>query len=203
LMACYDVRARHVLSICQELGIHVPEDVAVIGVDNDELMCELTGPPLSSVEQGGRSLGYQAAALLDGLMAGQAPPRWKYRVQPERIVTRRSSDTFAIADADVAAALRFIRQNACSGIQVCDVVQAVAVSRSALESRFKTTIGRTMHAEIQRLQIERVRQLAASTNLPLKEIAATAGFAYVQYMTTLFRRQTGQTPGEYRRRARE
>jgi LacI family transcriptional regulator len=202
LMASFDVRARHVLAACRSLGILVPEEIAVIGVDNDELMCELTSPPLSSIEQGARSIGYQAAALLDRQMAGHEASRSKYVVPPEGVVTRRSSDTLAIEDDDVAAAVRFIRQAACKGLHVAEVVRAVAVSRSALESRFKTVMGRTVHAEIQRVQVERARQLVAATSLPLKQVAAEAGFAYVQHMTTIFRRATGQTPGQYRKRSR-
>jgi LacI family transcriptional regulator len=203
LMACYDVRARHVLTVCQELGLLVPEDVALIGVDNDELMCELTNPPLSSIEQGARTIGYQAAALLDQLMAGGKAERSKFLVQPEGIVTRRSSDALAIDDAEVAAALRFIRQHACKGIQVCDVVQAVAISRTALMTRFKALLGRTIHAEIQRVQIDHVRQLMAATDLPLNRVVLQTGFRYLQQMITVFRRHTGQTPGEYRIRSRQ
>ena len=202
LMACYDVRARHVLTACRELGILVPEDVAVVGVDNDELMCELTSPPLSSVEQGARRLGYQAASLLDQLLAGKKPPQIRHIVEPEGIVTRRSTDTLDISDLDVAAAVRFIQQNACSGIRVYDVVRAVAVARSSLEARFKTLMGRTIHAEIQRVQVERARQLIVAADMGLKQVAIEAGFAYVQHMTTIFRRHMGQTPGEYRKRSR-
>jgi len=203
LMACYDVRARHVLMACRSLGLSVPEDVSVIGVDNDELLCELTSPPLSSIEQGSHRIGFQAAVLLDRLMAGQKAPQLKYLVEPEGIVTRQSSDTLAIKDADVAGALRFIREHACERIQVQDVVQVVAVSRSALEMRFKAVTGRTIHAEIQRVQLGRARQLLAATDMPLKQVATEAGFRYLQHMTTLFRRHTGQTPGEYRKRSCE
>jgi LacI family transcriptional regulator len=203
LMACYDVRARHILAACRNLGILVPEEVAVIGVDNDELMCELTSPPLSSIEHGARGIGYQAAMLLDQFMAGKKAPHLKHLVKPEGIVTRRSSDTLAIADAEVAAAVRFIQEKACAGIRVYDVVRSVVVARSALERRFKNVMGRTIHAEIQRLQVERARQLVAATNLPLKEVAREAGFAYIQYMTTVFRRHLGETPGEYRKRSRD
>jgi LacI family transcriptional regulator len=203
LMACYDVRARHVLNICEELGLLLPEDVAVIGVDNDELMCELTNPPLSSIEQGARTIGYQAAALLDQMMAGRKARGLKFVVQPEGIVTRRSSDALAIDDADVAAALRFIRQRACEGIRSRDVVQSVAISRSALMARFKALLGRTIHAEIQRVQIEQVRQLMAATDLPLNQVAAKSGFRYLQQMITAFRHHTGQTPGEYRLQSRQ
>ena len=125
----------------------------MIGVDNDELMCELTNPPLSSVELGTQTIGYQAAALLDRLMAGEKPSQLKHAAPPEGIVARRSSNIFAIEDADVAAALQFIREKACSGIQVHDVVRSVSVSRSTLEVRFKVVTGRTMHAEIQRVRV--------------------------------------------------
>jgi LacI family transcriptional regulator len=203
LMACYDVRARHILTVCRELDLPVPEDVAVIGVDNDELLCELTSPPLSSIEQGNRTIGYQAAALLDRLMAGRKAPQLKYVVQPEGVVTRRSSDSLAIDDVDVAEALRFIRRHACEGIQIGDVVQAIAVSRSTLGRRFQALIGRTIHAEILRVQIDRARQLTAATDLPLNQVAMQAGFRYLQHMITIFRRYTGQTPSEYRAQSRQ
>jgi LacI family transcriptional regulator len=202
LMACYDVRARHVLMTCRSLGLLVPEDVAIIGVDNDELMCELTNPPLSSVEQGSRRIGYESAALLDQLMAGRKSPQLRFSVEPEGIVSRHSSDTLAIKDVEVAAALLFIRQHACEGIQVPDVVRTIAISRSALEMRFKAVAGRTIHTEIQRVQIERARQLITATDLPLKDVATEAGFRYLQHMTTLFRLHVGQTPSEYRKRSR-
>jgi LacI family transcriptional regulator len=203
LMACYDVRARHVLTVCRELNLPVPEDVAVIGVDNDELMCELTSPPLSSIEQGSRTIGYQAAALLDQLMAGRKAAQLKFVIPPEGIVTRRSSDALAIDDPDVASALRFIRQHACEGIQAHDVVQAVAISRTALMTRFKALLGRTIYTEIRRVQIDRVRQLVAATDLSLNRVAIQAGFRYLQQMINTFRRHTGQTPGEYRLRCRQ
>lgn len=202
LMACHDVRARHVLAACRELDLLAPEEIAVLGVDNDELICELTSPTLSSIEQGARTLGHQAMAMLDRWLGGENVSREKYVIPPDGIVTRRSSDTLAIEDQDVAQAVRFIQQNACTGIRVHDVVQAVAVSRSGLESRFKIRMGRTIHAEIQRVQIERARHLVATTNLPLKEVAAATGFAYVQHLTTVFRTVTGRTPGQYRRAAR-
>jgi LacI family transcriptional regulator len=203
LMASYDVRARHVLTICRELEILVPEEVSVIGVNNDELICELTSPTLSSVEQGGRAIGFQAAALLDRLMDGEKTSQMRFVVQPEGIVTRRSSDAMAIDDPDIAAALRYIRQHACEGIQVSDVVQAVAISRTVLNERFKLMVGRTIRAEILRLQIDRARQLVAATDMPLNLVALHAGFRYLQQMITAFRRSFGKTPGEYRNLSRQ
>jgi LacI family transcriptional regulator len=202
LMACNDVRAQHVLTACRELGLLVPEEVSVIGVDNDELMCELTSPPLSSIEQGSRKIGYQAAALLDRMMDGEKAEQLKYVVQPEGIVARRSSDALAIDDAEVSAALAFIRDHACDPVLVCDVVDAVGISRSTLEFRFKSIVGRTIHTEILRNQIEHARHLIATTDLPLKQIAVLAGFAHINYLTTVFREQTGWTPAEYRKQAK-
>lgn len=201
LMAANDDRARHVLEACRAISLRVPEDVAVLGVDNDEVMCELTDPPLSSVEQGAASLGYRAAAALDRLMAGQKVKRLKTLVEPEGVITRRSTDVLAIADPDVAAAMAFIHVHSCEPIRVADVVATVHVSRSTLEARFRA-VGRTIQAEIQRRRVERARLLIATTDLPIKQIATVAGFAHVHHMTTVFHRNTGWTPAEYRRHVR-
>jgi len=202
LMGCNDAGARHVLEACRTIGARVPEDVALIGVDNDETICDLTSPPLSSVEQGARRMGYEAAALLDRLISRRKPSQLRFVIEPEGVVVRRSTDTLAIEDPDVALAVRFIRDRACEGITVYDVVRQVAVSRSTLENRFKTVMGRTIHAEIERVRIERAKELIAQTVLPLKQVAAQAGFKYVQYLTKLFRLRLGQTPGEFRNHAR-
>lgn len=202
VMAGNDVRARHVLEACRTAGLRVPEDVAVLGVDNDEVMCELTIPPLSSIEQGARSLGYQAAALLDRRMSGEKVQGLHHLVEPKGVVMRRSTNILAIEDPDVAAAVLYVREHACDPIQVCDVVAAVGVSRSTLVPRFKAIVGRTIHAEIQRLQIEQARRLIATTELPLKQVATMAGFAHVHYLTTIFHERTGWTPAEYRKHAR-
>lgn len=202
LMACNDARARHVLEACRTLGAKVPDDVAVIGVDNDEMICELTDPPLSSIEQGARRMGYQAAASLDRLMHDRRVTPLRFVVEPEGVVARRSTDTLAIDDAEVAMAMRFIRDHGGGGIHVDDVVEATGLSRSSMERRFKAAMRRTIHSEIDRVQFELARQLVADTELPLKQVAARAGFKYIQYMTTLFRRRLGQTPREYRAQCR-
>jgi LacI family transcriptional regulator len=202
LMAANDARARHVLEACHAIGLRVPEDVAVLGVDNDEVICELTDPPLSSIEHGAASIGYQAAKLLDRLMEGKKARRQQTFVPPKEVVARRSTDILAIADPEVAGAMTFIHHNSCRPIQIADVVAVVGVSRSTLETKFKAVTGRTMHNEIQRLQIDRVRSLLATTDLPIKQIATMAGFAHIHYMTTIFHENTGWTPAEYRRHAR-
>ncbi len=202
LMACNDVRARHVLEACRTLGLRVPEDVAVIGVDNDEVLCELTDPPLSSIEPGMQRLGYQAAALLDQEMQGTKTEQKRFVVEPEGVVARRSTDTLAISNAEVVRAARFIREHACQGIRIADLAKAVGLSRSMIERKFKALMGRTLHAEIDRVRIDCARRLLAETELPLKQVAAQAGFKYVQYLSTVFRRRFDQTPREYRLRAR-
>lgn len=202
IMAANDARARHVLEACRTIGARVPEEVAVIGVDNDELMCELTEPPLSSIEQGSQNVGYRAAELLDRLMAGKKTTRIANYVPPERVVRRRSTDYLAIGDADVAAAVQFIRQHACEHIRVADILNAVGSSRSTLEARFKKLMGKTIHNEIQETMIARAQQLIMASDWPLKQIAIAAGFAHVQHLTNLFRQCVGQTPSEFRRMSR-
>jgi len=202
LMASYDIRARHVLEACRTLGLRVPEDVAILGVDNDDIMCELATPPLTSIKQGTRRIGYEAASVLDDMLRGDEPPRLMTTVAPEGLVARRSTDIVAIEDADVTAALQLIRQRACEPIRVQQVVDKALVSRSTLEARFHQYLGRSIHEEIRRLQIERARQLLSSTNLPIKQVAQRIGIPSVQYFTVAFRRATGQTPGQFRRQNR-
>jgi len=202
LMACNDARGLHVLEACRTIGAGVPDDVAVIGVDNDELMCELSDPPLSSVQQGSQRIGYKAAELLDRWMAGKKPRQSRLVIEPDGVVVRRSTEAFLVPDAGVAQALRFIRDHACRPIRVRDVLSVVGGSRSTLDARFKSLLGRTIHAEIRRVQIERAQSLVASTDLPLKAVAGMAGFSSVQYLTTQFRQHVGQTPAEYRKLAR-
>ena len=199
LLACTDLRARHVLQVCRTQAIRVPDDVAVVGVDNDEMLCEMTTPPLSSIEQGSLQIGYEAAAVLARAMRGQKPGPLQRAVPPEGLIARPSTDVIACKDQELAAAIRFIRQHACDPIGVADVLDAAPVCRSTLERRFLNLLGRTIHLEIERVQMERAKQLLAGTSLLVKQIAKRCGFRYGEYLTTVFRRTTGQTPLEYRR----
>jgi LacI family transcriptional regulator len=201
LLACTDLRARHVLQVCGTIGARVPDEAAVVGVDNDEMLCELTTPPLTSIEQGSRRIGCEAAALLDRLMTGRAAPRLRYVIPPEGLMARQSTNVVACPDPDLAAAIRFVRDHACDPIKVSDVLDSAQVSRSTLERKFQAALGRTVHAEIQRVQIERARRLLVETNLLVKQVAQRSGFRYVQYMTSVFRRHSGQSPAEYRKHA--
>jgi LacI family transcriptional regulator len=203
LMACNDARGQQVLNACRDLGIHVPDEIAVVGVDNDDVICDLCDPPLSSVVPNTAKIGYEAAALLDRMMRGAAAPRQPIYVEPVGIVTRRSTDVLAMENADVKAALLFIRDHACDGISVEDVLTHVSVSCSALERQFRKILGRTPKAEIVRVQLDRVKQLLAETVWPLKKIALEAGFKHTEYVCAVFKSKFGQTPGQFRAQARE
>ncbi|QDU29349.1 Xylose operon regulatory protein [Anatilimnocola aggregata] len=203
VMACHDPRGQQVLEACQHAGLSVPEEVAVLGVDNDELMCDLCHPPLSSVEVDQRAAGYRAAECLERMMAGGKPPRGApYVDAPLRIVSRQSTDVLAIDDPEVAAALRIIREQARGPMSVSDLLKAVPVSRSMLERRMKQAIGRTPKAEILRSQLDWIKELLTTTDLPLADIGQRLGSAHHQHLATLFKSKTGMTPGEYRKRYR-
>lgn len=202
VMACYDIRGRHVLDACRRVGLAVPDQVAVVGVDNDEFLCDLTDPPLSSIAPDTRRTGYEAAALLDRLMSGRERQRGQaIFVEPLGVVSRRSTDVLALGDADVSAAVRFIREHACDGIAVKDLLDEVPLSRRVLEGRFRKLLGRTPHDEIARVRLERVRRLLRETRLPLADIARRSGFRNAEYLATAFRREFGTSPNSYRKSA--
>jgi LacI family transcriptional regulator len=199
IFASRDTRGAELIDACRREGLGVPEQVAVLGVDNDAILCELIDPPLSSVDPNVKRLGYEAAALLDHLMSGNPPPEQPVYIPPLGISVRQSTAITAIEDPDVAAACRFIRENACNRIDVAQVVAQTALSRRALERRFQRWLERSPKAEIHRVQIQRVKQLLIQTDHRLAEIAALAGFQHVEYMSYLFKKKTGQTPGQFRR----
>jgi len=203
VMACTDQLGFWLLDACHRGRVAVPEEVAVVGVENDDSLCSMANPPLSSVRFDGPRIGYEAAGLLTRLMEGEAPPAEPILIPPMGIVCRRSSDIVAIDSPDVAEALRFIRENACRGITVEDVLEAVAISRSSLERQMKSLLGRPPKAEIRRIQFNRVKQLLKETDLPLAQIAWRTGFKHPQYLSESFKREFGITPGEWRGEERE
>ncbi|QDV62414.1 AraC family transcriptional regulator [Crateriforma conspicua] len=202
ILACYDIQAQKVLEVCREIGIAVPEQAAVLGVDNDLLLCELADPPLSSIICNTRRTGYEAAAMLDQMMAGADFESKRVLIPPLGIQTRQSTDVLAIDDPDIAAALRYIRENALDGINVADVVRHVPLSRRVLESRFQKMLGRTPHEEITRLKIDRIKELLTDTDLSLAQIAVRTGFEHDEYMCVFFRKAVGVPPGKYRQQRR-
>ena len=180
----------------------VPDEVAVIGVDNDTLLCELASPPLSSVIPNAHRAGYEAAALLDHMMAGKRVAAVAHLIAPLGIAARQSTDVLAVEDRDVARAVQFIREHACEGINVGDVLRAVPLSRRVLEQRFERLLGRTPRAEIMHVRLARVKQLLVETDLPLYLVAARTGFEHVEYLSVVFKRETGRTPSAWRAEAR-
>jgi LacI family transcriptional regulator len=197
LLAGNDLRARQVLDACRVAGIFVPEEVAVLGVNNDELICEMANPPLSSIIHNARRIGYEAAAMLDGLMSGRQVAA-DVIIDPIGVRARQSTDLLALEDAEVVRAMRFIRENACTGIAVDDVLEQVTVSRRSLEKRFRQVVGRAIHMEIRRVQLERVKELLLQTDYKLEKIAQLTGFSTAQYLAALFHRVVKMTPGTYR-----
>ena len=202
VLACYDIRGQQVLDACRQAGLAVPDEVAVLGVDNDELLCELAAPPLSSVIPNTHRTGYEAAALLDRMMSGEEVAAEPHLIPPLGIAARQSTDVLAIDDRDVVRAMQFIRAHACEGIDVSDVLAAVNVSRRVLEQRFRKLLRRSPHEEILHLRLARVQQLLSETDLPLYLIAESTGFEHVEYLSVAFKRELGLTPREFRERAR-
>lgn len=202
LIACNDLRAHQVLNACTQRGIAVPDEVAVLGADNDEVLCELSNPPLSSVDPNAQKMGYEAAALLERMINGEPPPDEKILIEPTGVITRKSTDVTAIPDRAVAAALFFIRENACQGINVDMVLRKVRLSRSTLERRFAKYVGCSPKNEILRVQLRHVKQFLTETDYHLAKVARLSGFNHVENMCHFFKSKTGETPGRYRKRQR-
>jgi LacI family transcriptional regulator len=202
IMACYDIRGQQVLDACRSAGLAVPDEVAVVGVDNDTLLCELASPPLSSVIPNAHGAGYEAAALLDRLMAGKRVAATAHLIAPLGLAERQSTDVLAVDDREVARAVQFIREHACEGIKVGDLLRTVPLSRRVLEQRFQRLLGHTPREEILHVRLNRVKQLLAETDLPLYLVAERTGFEHVEYLSVLFKRETGRTPSAFRAGAR-
>jgi LacI family transcriptional regulator len=203
VMACVDARAFQVMAAAENSGLHVPEEVAVLGANNDSIRCELSNPPLSSVAANAFQSGYRAAETLEALTNGGRPADMDVRIEPLGVVTRPSTDVLAIHDRCVATALNFIRERACQGISVDEVLKHAFASRSQLERKFRKHLGRSPQAEIRRVQVDKIRQLLVETDFPLKKIADLTGFEHVEYLSVVFKRLTGQTPGAYRKKQQE
>jgi len=202
VMACYDIAGQALLEACRVADIAVPDTVAVIGVDNDDLICNLTSPPMSSIQPDAARTGFLAAELLEKIMAGESVDHDIRLVAPLRVVARQSSDIFAIADPIVARALQFIRDHGEESVRVPDVTAHVNLSRRALDYRFRQQLGRTVHDEITRVRMSHVAELLAHTDWALPRIAERLGFPHSEYMSVAFRRQFGSSPGLYRRAIR-
>ncbi|MGE5325470.1 MAG: substrate-binding domain-containing protein [Deltaproteobacteria bacterium] len=201
LMTCNDACGREVLQACAAAGLHVPDQVAVVGVDNDEMMCELSNPPLSSVALDLSKAGYEAAHLLDALMSGLPAKEKVVWVRPTRVAVRGSSDVVVQDDPVIARALQFIREHARENLGVGNIAEGTGVSRRTLERRFYRAIHRTVHSEIMRSHLDRAKQLLLETDLPCHRIAIEAGFGSLKTFNREFGRREGVTPQNFRRGA--
>jgi len=197
-----DERALLASEACHAAGVSVPEDIALLGVDDDPYLTGLGYPPISSIATPARRLGYEAASLLDRLLAGFPVPATPNRLPPVGVVERRSTERFAFGDPLVEAAVRFIAERATEGIGVADVVRHVPAGRRTVERRFEAFVGRPILAEINRVRLEKARFLLASTDLPLKSIATQCGYRSVSWLSTSHRDFYGQGTRDYRRSVR-
>jgi LacI family transcriptional regulator len=198
VMACNDDRGLQLLDACRRASVRVPDDVSVLGVDNDEFMCLLATPPLSSIDINLEGVGYRAAELLAGLMRGKKPPPEPVLLPAGEVVSRQSSDALVIDDAELSAAVRYLRENACRPIRMRDVTAAVGIERRTLERKMKRLFGRSPKDELLRIQIDEAKRLLLSTQLSIKAIAAKAGFQNSRYFSKVFRTRTGRAPGQFR-----
>ena len=201
IMACYDVRARLLLEVCRLANWKVPDEIAVVGVHNDDLLCDLCDPPLSSVIPNARRAGSEAASLLERMMNGETVEQRRIEIPPLGVATRQSTDVVAVADLRIAGVLRFIRDHATEGITVRDLLRQAGISRSLLEKRFNKLLGRTPHAQILSVRLQCVKDLLTQTDLPVARIAERTGFENAEYLSVAFKRETGETPRQFRNRA--
>jgi LacI family transcriptional regulator len=203
LLAWDSDRGRLVAEACANAGIRVPEEVGVVSGYNDDLMCEIATPPLSYVDHAPVRIGYEAAALLSRLMAGEIPPPRPILIPPAGMVARRSTDTLAVEDRAIADALQFIRESVHEAIGVDDLLNIVPFSRRLLERRFLHVLGRSPAAVIRRVHLDHAMGLLARTDLPISQVAAASGFNHTEVLNRVFRREVGTTPGAYRRQFRQ
>ena len=203
IFALCDDWASPVAMYCRHLGLRVPEDVALVGVDNDPLVCELSSPPLSSVAIPWREMGRLVVKMIEDHFNGRPVPAVCTRVQPLDVVIRRSSDIMSIKDTQLAEAVQWIRQNAHRAIGVEDILRAIPTYRQRLERQFRTGLGRTVMEEVRRAHVELAKTLLRTTELPMPDVAGRCGFTNATLLGVNFRKEVGITPSEYRRRSRD
>jgi LacI family transcriptional regulator len=204
IMACNDERAYHVVTACADAGIDVPQQVAVLGVDNDPLICELSYPQISSVRRDYEAAGYRAASVLARMMAGRkVAADMTIPIRPEGVVARQSTDVMAVDDPQVARALEYIRGRAGQTIQVRDVVKATSLPRCTLYKRFKKVMGRSIAAEIRRHRVAKIIRMLLETDLSISQIALEMEFSGVGNLVRYFAKEMHTSPGAYRRMHRE
>lgn len=202
VMVCSDQRGQQFLEACRRAGVSVPDELAVVGVDNDEPLCEVCLPPLSSVNPGHERVGYEAAALLERLVKGAASPKEPALLKPNDVVTRLSSDVLAVPDPAVSTALRLIREQAHLRVRIDAIAREVGLSRSALQRRFRALLNRSIHQEIVSVRIKYARELLTKTDLTLAVVAEKSGFCAQEYLGACLKQHLGKTPAQVRAESR-
>jgi len=203
LMTCNDDRSQEVLAACKFAECEVPKDVAILGVDNDELICNFSYPQLSSIALSTERAGYEAAKVLDKLMKGKRVTKDEKAITilPLYVVTRQSTDIMAIEDKTVAKAVNYIRRNSRKLIQVSDVAQAVGLSRRALEQHFRKALNHSVHDEIKHTRVNQMANLLIGTNLSVSRIAKLLGYLYeFNNISRYFKQLKGMSPSDYRKK---
>jgi LacI family transcriptional regulator len=202
ILADHDVAAHDLANVCLILGLRVPDDVAILGVDNDELECQLAFPPLSSVALPAERVGFEAARLLDRMISGKRVARGPFYLPPVRVVTRQSTSMFAVDEPIVTAALHYIRNHLAEPLNVSYIAAKLTVTRRTLEQKFRTLLKHSVLDHIRRVRVERAKELLTSSDLPVSAVARQTGFSSPQRMAVVFREIADLSPGEYRRQTR-
>ncbi len=198
IMIASDQFGPDVLAACQASGLSVPDQVSLVGVDNDLPFCEICQPQLSSVEPNHELIGYEAARTLDCILQEDGQVRRSTEVAPHILHVRQSSDATALEDPALVKALRFIRNNACDPISVDDIARASGVSRSVLQRRFRNSLNQTVLESILTVRVNRAKEMLSTTSLPLPDLADRCGFRHQEYLGFVFKKRIGCTPGQYR-----
>ena len=201
VMACNDDYAHHLVEACKTARLHVPDQVGIIGVDNDELVCELSSPTISSVAINFERAGYESARLLDEWMRrGKISRPARIAAPATHVIPRLSTDILAVEDAQLLKALRFIRDHARVNMSVADVARAAGLSRRALENRFRLELGRSILREIRRVRVDLIAQMLMETDLPVSDIAGALGYENLQHIARYFRKEKHMSLMAFRKR---
>lgn len=199
VMACNDDCGQQVVEACKLANMSIPDEVSVLGADNDELICGLSSPPMSSVAINFERAGYESARVLNDLLRGKRPAKSKITVTATHVVVRRSTDYMAISDLNLQKALQFIRDHIREDIRVLDVSRAAGLSRRALEIKFQRDMESSVHDYIKKLRTDQIMRLLVETELPIGQIAESLGFSDIQHFARYFRAGTQMSPLAYRR----
>ena len=200
IMVCNDDMGKQLIEACKIAGVRVPDDVAIIGVDNDEVVCSLCNPSLSSIKLDNIQAGYRIASVLDDMMDGKEPNVEEILVKPISVVVRQSTDIYCVGDEDISRALKYIIDNSKEMIQVSDVAEHVCLSRRALQLRFKNALGYSVHERIKKEKINRMAELLTETDMSIIEIALSLGFSNINHVSRFFKQEKGLSPNTYRKK---